>query len=260
MAVDPVASYDGVQISLEPPQALIIDLGGLVSVNASRAFDALEVSVRSALPVSSISSEILSQQIAILHDSHAEAWRHYVAALATSDTLAQRIFGTGATSDPTLNSKWKDLQRPRGQVEEEREKELDKKLAVLRTKLRNAEAAQSALHLTTTEIQESMDVLSKIEEAMSEEDTDVSDMCEEMNATRDTMSAVRLLLEQESPSVPLLAKVAKAVAAQTGIVQQSALRLKDSGLTDLQLFAPGMTSAVATELVSRLEPSSLLPN
>lgn len=233
-------------------------------MNASRAFDALEVSVRSAVPVSSISSNMLSQQIAVLHDSHANTWRQYVAALAESREFAQQIFGIDALSaenrgafenESGLFAEWTTVQSLTLE-----EKELDSNLSVLRARLRDAKATQTAGEVVLNELKQSLAVLADIEAVMTEDKVDLSGLHDEMGGIQKTLASVYAVLGEEASSIPLLAKVAGAAnfarnaSMDFATDRQRNVEVADN-LTELQRHAFGMSAATAAELLSSIGTS-----
>jgi hypothetical protein len=187
---------------------IVLRHSAVAAANATRAFDALEISLRAALPTSTLTSDALSTVVASLHSLHASA------ASAAVPSLAR------AVSDACV---FADADRAPGHHDDDaklvaEEEELDVKLQTARVRLRNVRAADKALAEAGVAAMGVRDVMKELADRMEAgQDLGVGEdgLRGELNGVSHALDAVRKLLEDRgmgADDVPLLGRVAKAMA------------------------------------------------
>lgn len=179
-------------------------IGGYVAQTSSFCFDALHVSVREAIPSSSLTSEALTASVSALSDSHFAALQAAFAAVAGVRTKESAVHSRPEAVDSSALA--------------QEERELDFRLHALRSRSHHADVAAAELDARKKELARAMsaarEISAKVQAHGSDEggqgllesaDAAVS----ELRAEAATMDSVRALLEESN--VPLLERAASAI-------------------------------------------------
>lgn len=194
---------------LERDQA--VGLGFRITQNMSRCFDALQVSIRGSIPASALSSEDLAVSVSSLYDGYFVAWKEAVGAVAYSRSKD--------SYEPPSSAKV---------VASEEEAKLDAELTSLRARRRNAVVATSEIAARRREVGAGVEAINRIASALKSralggsDENDGSELSnnaaqqivEDLGGVDRAMECIRLLLENEGGSCPLLERVSKEVDSE----------------------------------------------
>lgn len=201
-------------------------LGAHVAQAGSLCFDALYVSVREALPASSLTSEALSAVVSSLCDAHEAALISSFAAVA------------GARAKERAESPGPEAADSSASAREERE--LDARLAALRARTRNADVAAAELAGQKEQLATALAAVHEIRakitaHGVAQGGEDLAESADAaaaaLRAEALTIDSVRALLEDTD--APLLARAASALrgadAAGKTVWAPRQLQLPDAG-------------------------------
>jgi hypothetical protein len=197
--------------ALEFERGIAKKIGAHVAHTTAISFDALQVSLRAAIPASSLSSDALAVAVASLYDSHTIAWQKGVAAVADARAIERANEGVplpGAIADSNASAK--------------DELAIDVELLSLCARLRNANVATEGLlerkHEMVRALAATRCIASRVPSGNSADGNvsavaDAKGIVGDMQDAAVNLEAVEMLLGTESDSCPLLLNVASAVKA-----------------------------------------------
>jgi hypothetical protein len=212
---------------------------------AAYAFDSLEVSVRAALPSSSLPSDVLGLTVAALHDAYVAAFREGLGCIVAEADVDWFPLGIEAYREALAAYRC-------AQTFEDQELHVDEKLRDLRTRLKRAEATELELGKFLEEGRETCTLL----DAISAEIVDVPDVTsfrDDVLATNRVVQEIQVLLDEESERVPSLAKVKRALERAKLEAREIPTSRTAQGeeLTNLQR-GEGIDEIALTQLASQL--------
>lgn len=179
-------------------------IGAYVAQTSSFCFDALHVSVREAIPSSSLTSEALTTSVSSLCDSHLAALQSAFASVAGVRTKERVILSRPEAVDSSSLAR--------------EERELDIRLNALRVRQHNADVAAAELAGRTEQLARALSAVREIRatvlpEGSAEEGEELLESADaavsELRAESMTLDSVRALLEESN--APLLERAASAV-------------------------------------------------
>jgi hypothetical protein len=214
------------ETALTDSATLMTQCGIHALTRAAYAFDSLEVSVRAALPSSSVPSDVLALAVASLHDSYVSAFRDALGDVVLEADVAWFPCGPEAYREVLVGHSF-------AMTCEEQELQLDEKLRDLSKRLEQVDAEEPDLRSTIANGRKVCSLLNAIADEV-EDIPDIAGFRENVLQTNRVMVDMLELLHEESERVPLLAKVKRAVEKAKRIAIEGPSGIQDDELTALQ--------------------------